>query len=179
MVLLYPEHCKDEAAEKESKVGGRVDWWQKVELVHLHKHFDTCLICLKLTCSVKLFLSRCHLKLNLSSIGTETLKNLLRVRLALMKGRSVGEDESMAMLVYSSPSSSSILYLTLKSEIYKNKIVTTESINGLTFKEGCQKVLHVPIYPLSVRHEITTTYISVQSPWMTQKYQWSNICLTI
>ena len=56
--------------------------------------------------------------MNLSSIGTETLKNLLRVRLALMKGRSVGEDESMAMLVNSSPSSSSILDVTLKSEIY-------------------------------------------------------------
>ena len=41
MVLLYPEHCKDEAAEKESKVGGRVDWWQKVELVHLHKHLTS------------------------------------------------------------------------------------------------------------------------------------------
>ena len=34
----YPEHCKDEAAEKESKVGGRVDWWQKVQLVHLKKN---------------------------------------------------------------------------------------------------------------------------------------------
>ena len=83
--------------------------WQLAEVLLLNS---------KLTCSVKLFLSRCHLKLNLSSIGTETLKNLLRVRLALMKGRSVGEDESMAMLVNSSPSSSSILDVTLKSEIY-------------------------------------------------------------
>ena len=34
-MLLYPEHCKDKAAEKEGKVGGRVDWWQEVQLVHL------------------------------------------------------------------------------------------------------------------------------------------------
>ena len=65
----------------------------------------------EITCSVRLFLSKCHLKLNLSSMGTETLKNLLRVRLALMNGKSVGELESIAMLVKSSPSSSSILCL--------------------------------------------------------------------
>ena len=35
----HPEHCKDEAAEKESKVGGRVDWWQKVQLVHLETFY--------------------------------------------------------------------------------------------------------------------------------------------
>ena len=70
------------------------------------------------TCSVKLFLSKVNLKLNLSSIGTDTLKNLLRVRFALKKGVSVGELESIAAATMSSTSSSSILcflFKTLKS----------------------------------------------------------------
>ena len=36
----HPKHCKDEAAEKEGKVGGRMDWWQKIKLIHLRNMFD-------------------------------------------------------------------------------------------------------------------------------------------